>query len=527
MKSKAHCFSRGSRMLLMALTLGGSGLLLPAAEPAKSPTEWKILADEGQAEAQYQYAQCLIAGRDVPEDYVEAARLLEKAAKQGHALAQHELARCYRMGRGVPKDIVVGLTWLEKAADHNVLEAQVTLALAYATGDGTPKNEPVAAKWYERAAKAGSKFADGKLSDLVLWGRPKDNTSAAVTYEREAKLGNPPALVGYAACLEEGRGVDQDRAEAAKWYLQAAKQGDLIAKYRAGLLLKDTPVRMAEAYEWLSIAAVEGIHSAQKIADELKPKISPEKLAEADAHVRTLAKPAAPLAPADNLPGQNIPPGAPDALTKVPVASGTGFFTTENGFLATNFHVVKEGARFEVERDHKKYPAKLILSDEEHDLAILKVDGQFPALEIAASDDVGLGDAVRTVGFPRPMVMGLSPKLSSGEVGSLMGIRDNPNEFQVSLPLQPGNSGGALVTGSGKVIGVVRAKLNGRVALFDAGGPPENVNYAVKSNHLLNLLKRIPDAEKNLYKAAAPLEGGSAVVKQVESAAGLIWVYEK
>jgi|GEM_PF-658318 len=528
MKSKAHRFWRDSRALLMGLVLGSSGMLAPAEESAKSAVEWKKLADGGQAEAQYQYAQCLITGRDVPEDYAEAAHLLQKAAEQGYPPAENELARCYRIGRGVPKDIVVGLGWLQKAADHNILDAQVTLAMAYATGDGTPKDEPLAAQWYECAAKAGSKFADGALSGQALWGRPKDAATAATMYKREGETGNVPAQTGYAACLEEGRGVKQNRAVAAVWYRKSAQQGDLVAKYRLGLLLQDSPESVVEAYEWLSISALEGVHSAQQVADALKTKIAPAKLTEADAHVRTRAKPVEPPPPANNLPAKDLPPGAMNFFDKSLMGTGTGFFTTENGFLATNFHVVKEGKRFELQQGDKKYPAKLIVTDEEHDLAILKVEGQFSALEIAPSDDVELGEPVRTVGFPRPIVMGVSPRTTSGEVNGLMGLHDNPSEFQVSVGLQPGNSGGALVTKSGKVIGVVSSGLNGRLTLLlDDGPPPENVNFAVKSNYLLTLLKKAPDAEKNLYKAGAPLNDGPALIKQMKSAAGLIWVYEK
>jgi len=66
--------------------------------------------------------------------------------------------------------------------------------------------------------------------------------------------------------------------------------------------------------------------------------------------------------------------------------------------------------------------------------------------------------------------------------------QDDPRYFQISVPLQPGNSGGALVDERGNVVGVASAKLNAGAALSATGTLPENVNYAVKSSFLLGFL---------------------------------------
>lgn len=68
---------------------------------------------------------------------------------------------------------------------------------------------------------------------------------------------------------------------------------------------------------------------------------------------------------------------------------------------------------------------------------------------------------------------------------SLSGAGDDARYFQISVPVQPGNSGGALVDERGNVVGVVAAKLSARAALAASGALPENVNYAVKSSYLL------------------------------------------
>lgn len=82
-------------------------------------------------------------------------------------------------------------------------------------------------------------------------------------------------------------------------------------------------------------------------------------------------------------------------------------------------------------------------------------------------------------------MQGFAPKLSKGEIASISGMQDDPRYFQISAPVQPGNSGGALVDERGNVIGVVAAKLNAATAFSTTEALPENVNYAVKSSFLL------------------------------------------
>ena len=89
-----------------------------------------------------------------------------------------------------------------------------------------------------------------------------------------------------------------------------------------------------------------------------------------------------------------------------------------------------------------------------------------------------LGGTVATVGFPDIGLQGFAPKLAKGEIASLAGAADDPRYFQISLPVQPGNSGGALVDARGNVVGIVAAKLDASAALAATGSLPENVNFA-------------------------------------------------
>jgi S1-C subfamily serine protease len=163
--------------------------------------------------------------------------------------------------------------------------------------------------------------------------------------------------------------------------------------------------------------------------------------------------------------------------------------------------------------------------DAANDLALLKANGKFSPLPIVASRAVKLGVTVATVGFPNIGLQGFAPKLTKGEISSLSGVQDDPRYFQISLPVQPGNSGGALVDERGNVVGIVAAKLNAGAALATSGALPENVNYAVKSSFLLSFLESVPAVSAKLKNAVTADRKFEDVVKSAQDAAVLVLVY--
>ena len=138
---------------------------------------------------------------------------------------------------------------------------------------------------------------------------------------------------------------------------------------------------------------------------------------------------------------------------------------------------------------------------------------------------VKLGGTVATVGFPNIGLQGFAPKLAKGEIASLSGAGDDARYFQISVPVQPGNSGGALVDERGNVVGVVSAKLSARAALATSGALPENVNYAVKSSYLLSFLESVPEVSAKLKEPETKERKFEDVVKSAEQAAVLVLVY--
>ena len=206
------------------------------------------------------------------------------------------------------------------------------------------------------------------------------------------------------------------------------------------------------------------------------------------------------------------------------VGTGSGFVVTDDGYLLTNHHVVKDGNRFLIKAENGCYNAKLVKINKKDDLALLKVDGSFTALHIANSKNGRLGQEVFTVGFPNISLQGLSPKLTKGSISSTTGMHDDPRFFQISVPIQPGNSGGALCDQHGNVAGVITAVLVSSSPTVNF----QNVNYAIKSSVALEFLSKSPansmvKSASNDFKAEADSLG---VIAKVQKATVLILVYE-
>jgi len=136
-----------------------------------------------------------------------------------------------------------------------------------------------------------------------------------------------------------------------------------------------------------------------------------------------------------------------------------------------------------------------------------------------------LGSPVCTVGFTNIGLQGFAPKFAKREIAALSGAQDDARYFQISVPVQPGNSGGALVEERGNVVGVVSAKLDAAAALKSSGALPENVNYAVKSSFLLSFLESMPEVSAKLKDPNSKDQKFDDVVKSAERAAVLVLVY--
>lgn len=195
-------------------------------------------------------------------------------------------------------------------------------------------------------------------------------------------------------------------------------------------------------------------------------------------------------------------------------ASASGFFITEDGYLLTNFHVVDGASTVKVKHGGHIYDASVIRKDQSADLAVLKVAGDFIPLSLVDSRTVKLGERVFTLGFPRIDLQGEEPKFTDGSISSLFGQDDNSARFQISVPTQPGNSGGPLANSQGQVVGIIVSKL--RVG--------QNVNYAIKSSRAMLLLDDVPNVKlltRESHGALSPEE----VAERLSASTALILIY--
>jgi hypothetical protein len=413
----------------------------------------------------------------------EIAQLRAKAEK-GDPVAQCLLALSYQLGQGVPKDYAEAVKWYRKASEKGDQRAQRYLGRCYDLGQGVPQDYTEAAKWFRKAAEQGD--AEGQIS--------------------------------LASSYYFGEGVPQDYSEAAKWFRKAAEQGDGFGQYMLGSMYhfgQGVPEAYVEAYKWYNLAAAQNETNAIKNRDTISHSMTPSQIAEGQRQASAFV--------AKN---EGTEPGSEDALPKPEivegkVSAGTGFFVTDDGYLVTCEHVVHGAVSFHVKTASGSIRATLVTNDAGLDIALLKVSGSYRALPLETEAHVKLGDSVFTIGFPNTDLQGVAPKLTKGEISSLAGIRDNPRYFQISVPVQPGNSGGALVDERGNVVGIVASRLND-VATYEASGAlPQNVNYAVKGGLVYNFLSRVPELSGKL-KAPRTVKDQDAANAAAERAAVLV-----
>ena len=193
-------------------------------------------------------------------------------------------------------------------------------------------------------------------------------------------------------------------------------------------------------------------------------------------------------------------------------SSGTGFVVGA-GRVLTNDHVAKNCAEMRVRTANgRELTATVAAADPQRDLALLTVQGGDPGLPLPfrSGPELRRGEGVVTYGFPLAGLLSSGPTLTTGDVSALAGLRDNPRQFQISAPVQPGNSGGPLLDGSGNVVGVVVSKLNAQRVARSTGDIPQNVNFAVKGAEAVDFLRR-NGVQPRMAHSAGPPRGAAEV----------------
>lgn len=171
-------------------------------------------------------------------------------------------------------------------------------------------------------------------------------------------------------------------------------------------------------------------------------------------------------------------------------ATGSGIMIAD-GIVVTNNHVIDGAKKMEIVQningEQKTYSMRVLCVDKTNDLALLSIkDDNYtsitpPSFKITPNV-VDVGTSVFTMGYPMANVLGEEIKVTDGIISSKSGYEGDIVTYQISAPIQPGNSGGALFDKNGNLIGITNAGIQSA----------ENVGYAIKSSYLLNLIDSAP-----------------------------------
>lgn len=173
--------------------------------------------------------------------------------------------------------------------------------------------------------------------------------------------------------------------------------------------------------------------------------------------------------------------------------TGTGFFVSGDGHILTAFHVVEDAEKITVTTsDGAEYQAEVLNYSKANDLAVLKIQAiDLTFLPLKTTRKLNPGLDIFTMGFPVTGILGDEIKYSDGSIASMSGLEGEQSLLQMTVPIQPGNSGGPLVTEDGHAVGIVTSTAAIKPFLRSTGAIPQNVNWAVKSDYAMLLYDQI------------------------------------
>ena len=415
-----------------------------------------------------------------------------KAAEQGDASSQAELANIYAQGIGFPKNYSLAFEWNKKAVAQGNARAQANLGYMYQIGLGVAKDERLAVDLYRKSAAQGYANGQSNLGGAYLLGSGviKDELLAMEWFRKAAVQGFARGQANLGNMYEKGLGRGVNTELAYFWYLMA-----LMTDSKLMLQLDSNATRLVKLESLLTSPQkleIQETASTWVVGDAeptFKFKIVPT--ARAESQPAPNVAPASPTPRSSPQPASRVTPNpAPPTPSKPntpppsgsPKGTGSGFRVSSNQ-VVTNAHVVAGCSRLRV----NGLAANLQTSDKQVDLALITVNGLAGTIANIRSDAVRVGEDVAVAGYPlRGLLSGFN--ITRGNVSSLTGLGGARWVFQITAPVQPGNSGGPLVDGTGNVAGVVVSKLSWKaaIALDDI---PQNVNFAVNLGALQNFLK--------------------------------------
>ena len=171
------------------------------------------------------------------------------------------------------------------------------------------------------------------------------------------------------------------------------------------------------------------------------------------------------------------------------IATGSGFFVNPVGHIVTNYHVIESCQYMKARVGNDTKDVSLTAFDQKNDLAVLKSDGaSIRSVILNRNSNAPLGESLTVLGYPLTSLLGNTLKLTTGALSAQSGIMGDTSVYQISAPIQAGNSGGPVFDERGFVIGVAVSSLNPFYMVDKMNDLPQNVNYAVKGSTLMGFL---------------------------------------
>ena len=407
-------------------------------------------------------------------DFKRAFEHFKAAAFAGSVKANGMLGRCHQLGRGTEKRPDTAIRFFQKGAGLEDPIAQFHLGNAFLEGNGVAANPITGRRWFLKAAEHVHVAAMANIGSLSENGKgvPRDENQALKWYQQAARLGLPSAQYSLGAMLASGRGTPEDPVQAAAWYSKAAEQGHAQAQYllaAAQFLGRGVTQDPVQAFHWMSLAANQGHEHAALHRDTIGKTLTRDQL---NAAAKMIAEFDRRHAAQEN---NSLPASS---------RSGTGFFITATGHLITSHHLVSKARKIVVHIEGNKVRARVLKLDRARGLALLHVPVVSKPLPLGMTRPLRLNEPVFTVGFPNAQPKANEPKLAQGRLTSLTGPGGSLRHLRVSVPLQPGNSGGALVDDGGLVVGVATTEPGTRKSL--------NLHYALNGTELVAFLTDSP-----------------------------------
>jgi serine protease Do len=196
---------------------------------------------------------------------------------------------------------------------------------------------------------------------------------------------------------------------------------------------------------------------------------------------------------------------------KKAVTTGTAFYINQSGQMITAAHVLRDCLVLEAQKDGVVLPLKPAASSNLLDLAV--VDSGKPtdhALPLRIDQTITLGEGVTNVGYPLQGLLADSPNLTRGNVSARAGMKGSVGLFQFSAPIQPGSSGGPVVSDGGELLGITVSSLNA-AALIKDGLLPQNVNFALEAKYAAMFLR---DSHIDFVEVKPQINGSMTIANE-------------